>query len=80
MSQPLTTRELLIKAHDTIAQRLVYAKVDVLYFEALVEKAEDNTQDKVSQIANRKDAANRVEKDTIYLDCIDQLLEQNQGE
>ena len=72
--KPKSDLENLIKCRDAVAERLCYARADVLYWQDEYKRAKTNSQEKVNADNMLKDAKERVRKDTSYLKCFDQLI------
>lgn len=75
MTETKTVKQALIEARNEIAKRYAYAMADHLYHTKAAEQEKDNTQEKVTELNNAKEAKKRAQKDGEYLKCFDELIE-----
>lgn len=74
-----TDKENLEKVRNDIGYRLMMFRADILYHTKKAAEFEDNTQDKIDSLKNLERVKNNVKNDTLYLECIDELLEEYNG-
>jgi len=76
MAEPKTKIDQLIELRNAVQARLCEWEANVLYWEMVSKKAKKNTQDKVDAENNIANNRKNVKKDTLYLKCIDILIEE----
>jgi len=68
--------EHLSDLRNTVCGRLVEWEANVIYWNAETKRLKANTQGRVDAENNKANNESNVRKDSLYLKCIDQLIEQ----
>lgn len=69
-----TDKNLVEKVRDNVAGRIQENKLDVLYWEEILKKAKQNTQEAVDCSTHIKNKNIAIKKDKVFLKIIDRKL------
>ena len=75
MAELQSDKQLAVELRNSVAQRLITAKANLLYWEAVKKQSKKNTTEIAAAIENMATNARSIKADELFVSVIDKMIE-----